>query len=255
MSPEGTRRKDPAKIPPGDLSSIRFTVGGEAALVGSDIDDPGTMDWYGSASISEWPFNGDDGDDLNPERRKQNSVALSTETIGDGGLKVTILQANGLVIDLWRVQDIYDALDARSEDYANFIPMFGQRGRYGELELVEELENLLEPGGTQVVIVDRVRLAPAWRGCGGVGRLLTIRLLQWLCSDPQVVALKPFPIDLDEDQKQDKVVFRKAMTTVRRTWKSVGFRPFLDDIWVLDPRTGSYDRTVKKLSKQLGLPL
>lgn len=69
------------------------------------------------------------------------------------------------------------------------------------------------------------------------------------------MALKPFPIDLDEDQKQDKVVFRKAMTTVRRTWKSVGFQPFLDDIWVLDPRTGSYDRTVKKLSKQLGLPL
>lgn len=114
MGSEGTRRKDPAKTPPGDLSIIRFTVGGEAALVGSDIDDPGTMDWYGSASISEWPFNGDDGDDLNPERRKQNSVALSTETIGDGGLKMTILQANGLVIDLWRVQDIYDALDARA---------------------------------------------------------------------------------------------------------------------------------------------
>ena len=167
---------------------------------------------------------------------------------------MTILQANGLVIDLWRVQDIFDALDARSQDYANFIPMFGERGPYGEVELIEELEDSLELGGSQVVILDRVRLAPAWRGCGGIGRLLTIRLLHWLCDDPRAVFLKPFPIDLDEDQQKDDAVFRKAMTTVRRTWKSIGFQPFSDDIWVLDPRTGSYERTVKKLSMQFGLP-
>jgi hypothetical protein len=252
VTSNGTRRTEPAKEPPGDLTSIRFTIGGEAALVGADTDDPGTMDWWGSATISEWPF--DDEDRLDPEKLKQSGVALSTEDVGDGGLKMTILAAHGLMIDLWRVQNIYDALDARSEDYANFIPMFGERGHYGELGLVEELEDSLEPGGNQVVILDRVRLAPAWRGCGSVGRLLTIHLLRWLCDDPRAVVLKPFPIDLDDDQKQDKAVFRKAMTSVRRTWKSIGFEPFSDDIWVLDPRTGSYDRTVKRLSKRLGLP-
>jgi len=220
--------------------------------VGADTNDPGTMDWWGSATISEWPF--DDEDDLDPEELKQSGVALSTEDIGDGGLKMTILRAHGLMIDLWRVQNIYDALDARSGDYANFMPMFGERGHYGELELVAQLEDSLEPGGNQVVILDRVWLAPAWRGCGGVGRLLTLRLLRWLCDDPRAVALTPSPIDLDEDQEQDEAVFRKAMTTVRRTWKSVGFQRFSDDIWVLDPRTGRYDRTVKRLSKRLGLP-
>lgn len=256
MASEGTRRKEPTKALPGDVSRIRLTVGGEAALVGADTDDPGTMDWWGWATITEYPsvFDDDDEDDVDPERLKQDGFALSTKDIGDGGLRMTILEAHGLMIDLWRVQNIYDALDARSEDYANFIPMFGEHGHYGELELVEELEDLLEPGGSQVVILDRAWLAPAWRGCGGVGRLLTIRLLRWLCDDPRAVALKPFPIDLDEDQKQDEAVFRKAMTTVRRTWKSVGFQPFSDDIWVLDPRTGSYDRTVRRLSKRLGLP-
>ncbi len=103
----------------------------------------------------------------------------------------------------------------------------------------QELEDSLEPGGSQVVILDRVRLAPGWRGCGGVGRLLIIRWLRWLYDDPRAVVLKPFPIDLDDDQKQDNAVFRKAMTAVRRTWKSIGFEPFSDDIWVLDPQTGA----------------
>jgi hypothetical protein len=56
VASEGTRRKEPAKALPGDLGKIRFTVGGEAALLGADTDDPGTMDWWGSATISEWPL-------------------------------------------------------------------------------------------------------------------------------------------------------------------------------------------------------
>jgi hypothetical protein len=101
--------------------------------------------------------------------------------------------------------------------------MFGERGEYGQLELAEELESSLNGGGGQVVILDRVRLAPAWRGCGGIGRLLTIRLLHWVCDNPQAVALYPFPIDLDRGQKKDDAVFGKAMKSVQRTWKSIGF--------------------------------
>jgi len=250
MSTGATQRKG-IKALPGDLGRIRFTVSGEAALEGTDTDDPGTMDWRGTASISAWPF--DDEDDLDAEKLRKTGFALSVEDIGDGGLRMTILQAHGLLIDLWRVQDVYSALDARSQDYANFLPMFGDQGDYGEVELAEGLEESLNPGGSQVVILDRVRLAPAWRGCGGVGRLLTIRLLHWLCDDPRVVALKPFPIDLDEEQQKDKATFDKAMNMVRQTWKSIGFEPFTDDIWVLDPRTGNFERTTKKLSIQLGL--
>lgn len=227
-------------------------MSGEAALDGADTDDPGTMDWWGTASISEWPFD-DNEADLDPDELKKSGFALSAEDIGDGGARVAILEAHGLLIDLWRVRDIYSALDARSQDYANFLPMFGDQGDYGEVELAGELEESLNAGGSQVVILDRVRLAPAWRGCGGVGRLLTIRLLRWVCDDPRAVALKPFPIDLDKEQKKDKATFDKAMKSVRKTWKSIGFERFTDGIWVLDPRTGDFERTTKKLSAQLGL--
>ena len=217
------------------------------------MDDPGTMDWWGTASMSEWPLGDEDEDDLDPERLKQSGFALSTEDLDGGGLKMTVLEAHGLLVDLWRVEDILSALDARSQDYANFIPMFGERGEYGQLELAEELEASLNGSGGQVVLLDRVWLAPAWRGCGGIGRLLTIRLLHWVCDNPQAIALCPFPIDLDEEQKKDDAAFGKALKTVQRTWKSIGFEPFTDRIWILDPHTASFDRTVKKLSAQLGL--
>jgi hypothetical protein len=254
MAPKGTRDKEPTKELPGDLTAVRFTTGGDAALVGADMDDPGIMDWWGSASITEYPSLEDDDEQLDPEQLKQEGYALSVRDVGGGGLQMSILEAHGLIVDLWRVQNIYDALDARSGDYAKFIPMFGERGEHGQLELADELEDSLNVGGTQVLILDRVGLAPAWRGCGGVGRLLTIRLLRWVCDDPRVIALTPFPVELDDEQRNDKQAFRKGMARVRRTWKSIGFEPFSDDIWALDPRTKRYDQTDKQLSKRLGIP-
>lgn len=85
-----------------------------------------------------------------------------------------------------------------------------------------------------MVIIDDVRLSPAWRGLGGVGRLLTGRLLRWISDQPRVVAVHPFPIDLDDDACQDPAVFDPAMRRVRGMW--VRFEPFTDDIWIMDPQ-------------------
>ncbi len=101
--------------------------------------------------------------------------------------------------------------------------------------------------------MDRVWLAPAWRG-HGVGRLLTARLLGWVCPDPMVVALMPSPIALDEKQQEDEAAFNQEMAKVRRTWKSVGFRPFGKDIMVMDPAMAHDDEAVDKLARKLGLP-
>lgn len=64
-----------------------------------------------------------------------------------------------------------DALVARSEDYSHFIPTLGNDFRGPELS--DEIEDRLEIEGTEVVIINRVTLAPAWRGLGGAGRLTT----------------------------------------------------------------------------------
>lgn len=49
---------------------------------------------------------------------------------------------------------------------------------------------------------------------------------------------------------EDGAAFSQEMAKVRRTWKSVGFRPFGKDIMVMDPAMVHHGEAVDKL----GLP-
>jgi GNAT superfamily N-acetyltransferase len=119
--------------------------------------------------------------------------------------------------------------------------------------LAAELQEELASYSSQVVLVDRVWMAPEWRG-HGIGWVLTARLLGWVCPDPMVVALMPSPIALDEDQQEDEAAFSQEMAKVRRTWKSVGFGPSGKDIMIMDPAMADHGEAVDKLSRKLGLP-
>ncbi len=249
MDSDGAAQQEVADALRGQLTDIRLEVGGEASLAGADVDDPGTMDWWGEATLSVWP----EDDESCTTWWDHNGTALSVADIDGGGRKLQVLRACGLIVDLWGVENVYDALDARSQDYADFLPMFGQRGSLGQAELASELDDMLEPGGGRVVILDRVWLAPAWRGLGGIGRLLTARLLRWVSDDARVVALKPFPIELDEHACGDPAIFDKALAQIRRTWQSLAFEPFTEDIWIMDPRMNAHNRAVKEIAKRLGL--
>ena len=247
MGTRGAGRKVPAKPLPAPLDRIQLSVGGDAPLAGyGGEEDPGVMDWRGEATVTVYPR---EDDEPGGAWWNQEDAALGTAVAGDG-LKLTILRATGLLVDLSRVRNIYDALDARSADYEAFSPMFEGPG---SPELAGELQEELASYSSQVVLVDRVWLAPAWRG-HGVGRLLTARLLGWVCPDPMVVALMPSPIALDEEQQEDEAAFNQEMAKVRRTWKSVGFRPFGKDIMVMDPAMADHGEAADNLARKLGLP-
>jgi uncharacterized protein YukE len=64
----------------------------------------------------------------------------------------------------------------------------------------------------------------------------------------------PSPIALDDKKQEDKAVFDQEMAKVRRTWKSLGFKPFGNDILIMDPAMVYHDEAVKKLARELGLP-
>ena len=85
----------------------------------------------------------------------------------------------------------------------------------GNPELVEELQEKLASFDSQVVLVDLVRLAASWRGHGGLGRLLTARLLRWACPGARAVALMPSPIAFDEKQQKDEAA-------LSRRWRRSG---------------------------------
>lgn len=72
-------------------------------------------------------------------------------------------------------------------DYEHFVPLFDKSG---DLGLHGDLEDYLV-NGTHVAIIDRAGIASAWRGLGGVGRLLIGRMLRWVTSQASLVATHP----------------------------------------------------------------
>lgn len=232
------------------LEHVEIQLTAHAALLGSDISDHGTMEWSGSAGVRV--FEHDSDDDKQPWH-SMDGASFSVEHEEPDTSFHTIFRARGLKIDLQEVVDIFDALDARSAEYAEFIPMFGESKTFGSLDLDPDLEEVLEIPGREVVIIDHVELAPAWRGLGGVGRVLASRMFRWASVDAYFYALKPFPIELDQEQKDDANQFNPALSRVRDIWQSLGFVPFTNDIWYMDPKLNSHQLAVRKLERTLGL--
>jgi len=78
-------------------------------------------------------------------------------------------------------------------------------------------------------------------------------LLSWVCDDPRTVVIHPFPIDLDGVAREDAATFDSALEQVRRTWRSLAFQPWLNDIWVMDPRKRAHGEAVERIAKGLGV--
>jgi GNAT superfamily N-acetyltransferase len=150
---------------------------------------------------------------------------------------------SGITLDLWHIGRIYDSLDSRDAGYEHFAPLFDKSG---DLGLHPDLEECLM-NGTHIVIVDRARIAPAWRGLGGVGRLLISRLLRWVTSRAAIVATHPYPIDIPIDERDDEAREAREKAPVQRCWQSLGFEPFREDVWVMQPHLRAHEDAVKRL--------
>lgn len=231
-----------------ELGYATIEVSGWSHLKGADEADQGTMDWSAKVIITVL-----DGDPLQTGWHEVDDAFLETTNGVDGEKRFTIFEAWGLRIDRKEVGDVSDALDARSADYAKYIPLFADTQSFGVVDLAEAIEDEIEGGSGEVVIIDRVRLAPAWRGMGGVGRLLIARAVRWVCSEPSLVAVHPFPIDLSGEERKDKAVFESALDRVRRMWESLAFKQFDDDIWIMNPILAGHGEAVHRLEVAVGL--
>ncbi|MFI2734875.1 hypothetical protein [Streptomyces sp. NPDC018711] len=134
---------------------------------------------------------------------------------------LTILTTSGLTLDLWRIGNVYASPDSRDADHEHFAPLFEASGGLG---LHSEPEECLV-SGDQVVIIDRVRIAPAWRGPGGVGRLPIGRMLRRVAGRAAIVATHPYPIDIPVGERDDATREAREKAVVQRAWQSWGSRP------------------------------
>ncbi|MEV6727651.1 hypothetical protein [Streptomyces sp. NPDC051364] len=224
------------------LDRLQLRFDSAAPLVATDAhDDPAVLEWSCRAVLPLWDPDDDEAAAEN-SRLLTPGVSLADKNEGDGR-ELTILAMSGITLDLWHIGRIYDSLDSRDADYEHFAPLFNKSG---DLGLHPDLEECLV-NGAHVVIIDRARIAPAWRGLGGVGRLLISRLLRWVAGRAAIVATHPYPIDIPIDERDDEAREAREKAPVQRCWQSLGFEPFREDVWVMQPHLRAHEDAVKRL--------
>lgn len=236
---------------PASLDYADIEIRSNAKLFSNGPDyDPGLLRVHATINIHDFPDDGMFAND-GPPLAEIDGIGLSTTSRDDGSTAITILRAEGVVLDLNRIENPWVTLDACSEELVACACLLDPETGH---ELAPDLEErLFGPASGRIFIVERVRVAPAWRGLGGVGRYLTSRLLPLMCPDAILVALQPFPIDTprDEHGEVDKTVFGPALKQIQRTWKSIGFEPYKNDIWIMDPSASKHEKAVAALERKI----
>jgi GNAT superfamily N-acetyltransferase len=153
-----------------------------------------------------------------------------------------------LAIDLVRCADPWGALDASNADVAHigdtvFDMNTGQ--------LADRFDQRLSRRGTWVLLLDYVELAPEWQA-RNVAALLVAESLDQLCRACRVVLGLPGPLErrpgLSDEQHAEAVRRMQAM------WSRVGFVPFEENVWFLDPNVGTLEQNLRTLRRQHDLP-
>jgi hypothetical protein len=234
---------------PASLRFARIAVRGEATLFGTDMDDPAILRTEATVSIQDPPA---DIPSVREAAAGITGVSLDPVSQTSEGPVMTIFRATALVMDLARVQDPYDSLDADSQELETYGCLLDLPS--GELH-PDLLDRLEFTASENVVILERARLAPAWRGCGGLGRYLTGRVLPLICPTPAVIAGQPFPLDIPRDAhgRPDQAALGPAIEHMQRIWESIGFEPYKNDIWIINPSAATHEEAMAQLERKLGL--
>lgn len=129
------------------------------------------------------------------------------------------------LVDHDRCSDPIYALDALSKDLSTIGKVLFDASLD---DLRQDLwEDITCPGST--LIVDQVTLDSRLRG-HGLGVFLTGMALDYLSSSSGVIALFPGPIERENDTP-----YQEACARLGKAWSRLGFFPYRDGVWVLDP--------------------
>ena len=152
-----------------------------------------------------------------------------------------------VVVDIYQTRDPFGLLDGEDAGLGAIAGTVFD-ARTGQLD--PDLDDLLEPLGDRILILNSVRLAPEWRGFG-LGVLLAGIAIKKLSGCVRAAVCYPAPIDEPADGEPGSPAAREqAIEALSRAWAQLGFEHFKDRVYVLDLSLVTLDESLGRLHKR-----
>jgi len=199
---------------------------------------PGAMEYYARFTVSwdqeEAARSGPD------DARILDGLARHAPENDDGYLTVPVGAATFLIADLCSTS-LFLALDDRSDDLAHIGRVLLNPGKEG---LADDLREQIEGHGDGLIIVPEAHVTEPWRGVN-LGLIAIGLSLQHLSRGCALAALHPMEPRLEGAQARSQ-----AHQRLGTHWSRLGFRPFRDQIFVLDLARNDLDEHLRALLRR-----
>ena len=152
-----------------------------------------------------------------------------------------------VIVDIYQTRDPFGLLDGEDADLGAIAGTVFD-ARTGQLD--PDLDDLLEPLGDRILILNSVRLTPEWRGFG-LGVLLAGTAIKKLSGGVRAAVCYPAPTGEPADGEPDSHAPREqAIEALSRAWAQLGFEHFKDGVHVLDLSLVTLDESLGRLHKR-----
>lgn len=185
----------------------------------------------------------------------QFSVSTSPPDADDDpyDTRVHVGRGSVLVVELHNGRDPMDALDEHSADGETIgATIFDSDG-----DLDQEFDDLIEPLGDRVLILDRVEIDPEFRG-EGLGPLIAGMAITTLSGGAVAAVCCPAPIgrplDPDGQPRDFQPGEREAVVAkLSKVWATLGFEHFRDGVHYISMSHTRFSNSFKKVLEDHGL--
>lgn len=180
------------------------------------------------------------------ERWTVSAVANGPESRDGQATHQPVGELQILIVDLLKCPDPWEALDSSNDNIAHigetvFDVNSGQ--------LTERLDARLDRVGDRVLVLDRVELQPQWQR-HNLAALLAGESLDQLRTGCRVALCFPGPLERFDATDEEHENAAQRMTGV---WSQLGFSPFDEGVWLLDPNRRTLDDSRAALRTRHGL--
>lgn len=155
------------------------------------------------------------------------------------------------LVDIYETRDPFGLLDGQDAELGRIAEALFDAG---DGHLNPDLDEQLEPFGSQILILHSVKLVPQWQGFG-LGALLAGTAVRKLSGGARAAVCYPSPLN-EPPESGDEISeadWDKGVTALQQVWGRLGFEHFRDGIYVLDLNMVALDEKLGRLREKAEL--